>query len=313
MTDWFQKLTGFAEGDYASTRLLLRVEGDRLRSVVNDKSYGIGTFEVIALGALRDAADAPGRLRVSHVVGDVRRMIADPENAGALFQVASQFNALEMVGPSVSPEDGVTRYQHDHTQGPACAIAAGAATIWRNYFAPVDSRVQTGQTTRCQINTLARLGDRLDEWLGVGEPWIMRNGYAFLKPEAADKIAEAFAKLPDIRDTLLAYMSFALHRDVEATEADRPHTVSQIFCSALPVAYGTLPPERVEPLARLILEAAYEATLLAAAVQEKRVVYLTRLGGGAFGNPDKWIDAAIERALQRCADFDLDVRVVTYG
>jgi transposase len=48
-----------------------------------------------------------------------------------------QFNLLEMTSPSVSPEHGVTRYQDDHTQGPACAIAAGAATIYRNYFAPV--------------------------------------------------------------------------------------------------------------------------------------------------------------------------------
>ena len=37
----------------------------------------------------------------------------------------------------MTPEHGVTRYQHDRTQGPACAIAAGAATIYRNYFAPV--------------------------------------------------------------------------------------------------------------------------------------------------------------------------------
>jgi hypothetical protein len=50
-----------------------------------------------------------------------------PEYGGALFQVASQFDALEMTGANVTPEDGVTRYQHDHTQGPACAIAAGAA------------------------------------------------------------------------------------------------------------------------------------------------------------------------------------------
>ena len=60
-----------------------------------------------------------------------------PENAGALFQVASQLNLLEMTGPEVTPEDGVTIYQDDRTQGPACAIAAGAATIYRNYFAPV--------------------------------------------------------------------------------------------------------------------------------------------------------------------------------
>ena len=49
-----------------------------------------------------------------------------PENAGALFQVASQLNLLEMTGPEVTPEDGVTIYQDDRTQGPACAIAAGA-------------------------------------------------------------------------------------------------------------------------------------------------------------------------------------------
>jgi hypothetical protein len=60
-----------------------------------------------------------------------------PKYAGALFQVASQFNLLEMVSPEITPEHGVTRYQHDRTQGPACAIAAGAATIYRNYFAPI--------------------------------------------------------------------------------------------------------------------------------------------------------------------------------
>jgi hypothetical protein len=57
------------------------------------------------------------------VTGDVWRMHLLPENAGALFQLASQFNLLEMTGPEVTPENGVvTIYQHDHTQGPACAI-----------------------------------------------------------------------------------------------------------------------------------------------------------------------------------------------
>jgi hypothetical protein len=52
-------------------------------------------------------------------------MHRSPENAGATFQVASQFNLLEMVSPDVMPEDGVTRYEYDRTRGPACAIAAG--------------------------------------------------------------------------------------------------------------------------------------------------------------------------------------------
>ena len=34
----------------------------------------------------------------------------------------------------MTPEDGVTRYKDDPTQGPACAIAASAATMYRNYF-----------------------------------------------------------------------------------------------------------------------------------------------------------------------------------
>jgi hypothetical protein len=50
------------------------------------------------------------------------------EYSGALFQVASQFNALEMTGSEVTPEHSVTRYERDHIQCPACAIALLADT-----------------------------------------------------------------------------------------------------------------------------------------------------------------------------------------
>ena len=159
--DWFERLTGFRETGYDDTRAKLKVEGSRLQSLVNGKSYGIGELELVPLQTLRDrvksAGGLPGRLKVSVVTGDVRQMHQSPENAGALFQVASQFNLLEMVSPTVTPEHGVTRYQHDHTQGPACAIAAGAATIYRNYFAPVGG--SHGQTTERQFDGLADLGE----------------------------------------------------------------------------------------------------------------------------------------------------------
>jgi hypothetical protein len=61
-----------------------------------------------------------------NLIADVRALHQDDTFKGALFQIAWQFNLLEMIGPDVSPEHGVTRYQHDRTQGPACAIAAGA-------------------------------------------------------------------------------------------------------------------------------------------------------------------------------------------
>jgi hypothetical protein len=113
-----------------------------------------------------------------------------PENAGALFQVASQFNLLEMVSPTVTSEDGVTRYQHDRTQGPACAIAAGAATICRNYFAPV--RGGHGQTAECQLDGLADLGAALSAALHrpVEALWKMQNGYALCTQAGLDAITE---------------------------------------------------------------------------------------------------------------------------
>ena len=101
--DWFERLTGFRETSYDDTRAKLKVEGSRLQSLVNGKSYGIGELELVPLQALRErvksAGGLPGRLKVSVVTGDVRQMHQSPENAGALFQVASQFNLLEMTSP----------------------------------------------------------------------------------------------------------------------------------------------------------------------------------------------------------------------
>ena len=130
--DWFERLTGFRETGYADTRARLAVEGRHLVSQVNGQRYAIGDLELVSLQTLRArvrAGDArPGTLTVRNISGDVRALHADAEFAGALFQVASQFNLLEMVGPDVTPEQGVTRYQHDGTQGPACAMAAAGSS-----------------------------------------------------------------------------------------------------------------------------------------------------------------------------------------
>jgi hypothetical protein len=41
--DWFEILTGFRETDYDDTRARLKVEGTRLRSLVNDKAMASET------------------------------------------------------------------------------------------------------------------------------------------------------------------------------------------------------------------------------------------------------------------------------
>lgn len=189
--DWFEQLTGFRETEYANTRARLSVEGDRLQSLVNGKSYSIGELELVSLRTLRDRAKSvggfPGRMKVTAVTGDVRQMHRLPQYAGALFQVASQFNLLEMVSPTVTPEQGVTRYEQDRTQGPACAIAAGAATVYRNYFAPVGSGAY-GQTAVRQLDGLADLGEALADALNqpITGLWKMQNGYALCTQAGLD-------------------------------------------------------------------------------------------------------------------------------
>lgn len=321
--DWFERLTGFPEASYAETRAQLELDGSTLRSKVNGRSYGVGMFKMASLADLRArvaaGTGASGKPRIGIVQGDVRKMHQAPEYAGALFQVASQFNALEMVGPSVTPEDGVTRYEHDRTQGPACAIAAGAATIFRNYFAPVGDQV--GQTADRQLDGLADVGVELSGALKrpVAELWKMRNGYCLPTRSELDLIADYLCAIgSEQADALAGRLRIGLHVDAEVTEGDPPGPlVSQAFCSALPVAYSQVPQQHWAAFAQLVLDAAYEATLLQGVVNARRgasnIVLLTLLGGGAFGNPLSWIHTAIKRAVQRVGEFDLDIRIVSYG
>ena len=109
---WFEALMGFPEGSYQETKRNLEVVGETLRSRVNGRRYAIGELETPSLGELRHHAASmvrqlPGRLHVSTVVGDVGRLHRASATKNALFQVASQFNLLEMAGPDVTPEDGV--------------------------------------------------------------------------------------------------------------------------------------------------------------------------------------------------------------
>ena len=322
--DWFERITGFRERDYRSTQQSLVVRGDELVSTVSGRHFHMGTFSTPSLAELRVRLAAslspPGRLRVGIVQGDARHLHSRPEFAGALFQVASQFNMLEMVSPSVVPEDGVTDYQFDQTQGPACAMAAGAATIYRNYFVPVGEQV--GQSKHSQIDGLKDLGVHLEQATGLDQAslWSMENGYAMCTQQGLTAIARHLESLPDSDYTaLMGLLRIGIHADVEVTDSEHSPgpRVTQAFCSALPIAYGEHDPELWQSIAQLVLRAAYEATLMSAVLNESRggsnTVLLTLIGGGAFGNEEDWILDAIRWALHRFQNTDLNVLLVSYG
>jgi hypothetical protein len=314
---WFEQLTGFAEESHAQVHGNIAHQDGVLVSRPNGKSMVCGRLETPSLGDLRELARERSGLRaglkVREVVGDVQRLHWGKSAAGSMFQVASQFNLLEMVSPGITPEMGVGIYENDHTQGPACAIAAGAGTIYRNYFAMVNGRI--GQTADNQIDCLADLGVALDN--DSGRLWRMRNGYALATESGLAEIAHRLAGLNETElEELRGRLRIGIQWNTEVTLAGCNHLVSQAYCSALPVSYSRVAPSLWERFARFVLEASYEATLCAAVLNAQAsgvgTVYLTTLGGGAFGNPSDWIFAAMERALDRWRNAALDVAIVSF-
>ena len=351
--NWFEDTFGFVEGkSYQANQEQFEVQNDAngilLVSKANSKRFRVGHFEVLSVAGLKERINSlakesiefDGRtsgLNFSNVTGSVQTYIQN--RPGAVFQVASQFNCLEMVGPGVTPNHGITQYVLDKTQGPACALACPGGTLFRNYFVN-----GTGQGTGgAQINTLSLVekllasripsGDRTNATKRSGTSccsyWKMKNGYSL--PETPESMAALNLRLnddPGLFDSLRENIQVGIHWNVEvasrkkqksAQSAESPPTVCQIFASACPVAYTKSTKSKDwAPFASMVLEGAYEATLAAATFlsysrRERVEVYLTSLGGGAFGNRRCWINRALERALDLFRDAPLDVFMVSYS
>jgi hypothetical protein len=315
---WFETLTGFAEESPQQVRANLTLDGKTLKSRVNGRTLLWGELETPSLGELRERIRSSklrvGKTSVREIVANVQSLHADKSNAGSVFQVASQFNLLEMASPNITPERGVGVYERDFTQGPACAIAAGAGTIYRNYFALVNGR--HGQTAENQFDCLSDVGAALGNT--GNRLWGMTNGYALASREGLIEISDRLrASNENERDQLRQRLRIGIQWDTQVTLTDCSHAVSQVYGSALPVAYSPHPPDLWAEFARLILEASYESTLCAAILNAARGgnnhLFLTLLGGGAFGNETDWILGAMKRALKLSDNAGLDVAIVSYG
>lgn len=320
---WFRDVFGFAEKKGFNTnrgRFLLHEKpegGHTLESHANGAVFDLGVFEYPSLSELR-ARLAPkpegeplGALTFGNIVGDVGELHRDHEQAGAVFQVASQFNCLEMAGPGIRPEDGITKYVLDKTQGPSCALACPAATVFRNYFVR-----GTGQAGENQLDMLCDVAKVVDN--EANEYWKLKNGYCMPRSAwAMEELGERLQADEELCEAVREHLRVGIHWSTEVTPGS--HKVCQVFCSALPVAYvPVVPAAHWRSFGRAVLDATYDATLCAAALlahqrQARVAVYLTVVGGGAFGNPLPWITGALERALRLHEQDPLDVRVVHFG
>ena len=148
--------------------------------------------------------------------------------------------------------------------------------------------------------------------------WQMRNGYALASQSGLVEIAHRLqASSESELDRLRQLLRIGIQWNTQVTLDDSKHTVSQAYCSALPVAYSHHPSRLWGEFAPLILEAAYEAAMCTAILNAMNSgsnrLFLTLLGGGAFGNETVWIIGAIRRALKLYKNGDLDVAIVSYG
>lgn len=46
---------------------------------------------------------------------------------------------------------------------------------------------------------------------------------------------------------------------------------------------------------------------------KSNIIYLTLVGGGAFGNEEYWILESMQKAIRKFITVPLDIRIVSYG
>jgi hypothetical protein len=341
---WFGQLFGFEEVNYNFTQLNFNLisqilpSGKKLlilKSKINKREFPIGNFDTPTLEELRNEVLInylpTCKSTAEHiVVNDILQMHGLSENNGAMFQVASQFNCLEFITPNEKPENGITKYQWDDTQGPACSIACAAATVYRNYFTPIIDKyykIRHGQTNEKQINNLEDVLKLLEsDYITV------TNGYTFSSEEKLLSLNNKLKSDFNLRDNIVKNVRIGVHYNIGVTfdklnrisypqnasfiEHKNGQLVSQTFCSAISVAYSGLSKDLWEPFSILILQASYEATLWSAIMNSKsggsNKVFLTMVGGGAYGNDRKWILDAIAYAVVVTSDYGLNIKICHY-
>lgn len=330
---WFEDLMGFEEKNPEETIKKIILKNGLLSSTESDREFIVGDLEIKSLRELQQEVSKIqpyGQSRLSSINWDVKKTIEYSENKNSLFQVASQFNLLEMASPQITPEEGVGIYELDYTQGPACAIAAGAATIYRNYL--IDVNGKKGQSKNNQIDCseeLAKFFDNTDERL-----WRIENGYLFATEDGLIEITEKLKSLSEEEyENVKGLLKFGIVWNTEVTsknkliknnipfmksKTEHGHLISQIFCSALPISYSPHSKFLWKEFSKLVLESAYEATLCTAIINNNRTkqrepVFLTYLGGGAFGNEEHIIKDSMHKALTKYKDYNLDVILIEYN
>jgi len=250
---------------------------------------------------------------------DIAYLQAQTDNRDAVFQVASNFNGVEPINEDFHPSqnDFTEKYYLDCTQGPAASVSTAPAAIARVHAPFADRHTpvsEWSQTKTKQLNTL----ENMKEHFPVMNGYVTLTGDEPVFPES-----NSFEYLQLMWKSMICY-----HRRCQVTSGHRTqnilekiehnfsHTVDQILCAAININQGlngaiNQRAKDIENRCRFILELAYHSTYLSAIVNNRNHIFLTLVGGGAFGNNKEWIYDAILSAHRRWGIHASSLRLVT--
>ena len=286
---WLADLCGEPEPELQQN---ISYDSDTGELITPKATFNAGTFTTHALSDLLSDAKLKLRLlglkkngqnypQVTVVQGvDVGAAILAAKQ-GAIFQVASQFNCLEMLHPGVSPSDGITNYTLDPTQGPRAVLACAPGLIVRNHYYP-ETNLLEDMRLECQ------------------------NGYLLWGKHPEDILTHLDVnkvKIGVMANTTVAGVTL---KEGQWIQHQQDKTITQIFTAAAPVnCYANSGDITTQlKIAKLLIKTQYLAILayairdITSQLYKVPPIHLTLLGAGAFGVPLAVVVEALTEALR---------------
>uniref|UniRef100_A0A6B2L742 Uncharacterized protein n=1 Tax=Arcella intermedia TaxID=1963864 RepID=A0A6B2L742_9EUKA len=338
--DFFEEIWGFKES-IKSVKEYLQIDTssdkNHIISLINARTVQPGNFETRKINSFNEqdlVAKIKKKGTLSIVIGngphttqydrvDIGALQAHPANRGATFQVASNFNCLEFVDERDSASVGITKYVFDQTQGPAACISAAPGVLYRNYFVPhyVDGKLYKGQLEQ-QINLLNNF------FIPVTNGYINFNGNELTEIYEPTWDDHFFTDYGDVK--------VGVQTNVEVTSGTKRdgliymveqsgQIINQVFTASINLGgtramFASRP--KIQKLAQMLLKAAYRGTILVAMENALKAppelvgrnkLFLTLIGGGAFGNDLEWIVGALYEQLELIKRSGLEITLVIYA
>ena len=308
-----------------------------------------GCFEQLTLADLKSCSSKQQSKGTFNVLegpnnADIRKLQADKKFNGATFQVASNFNALETVGPEQDIEQQLlSDYVFDATQGPAAALGAAAGLMQRRY--ELFNNLNNGESV--PFSGASLFGQRPCQKYGLGERQVnlihcicneqtgiemspagyvrLNNAIKDSSPLECDDFLQI--KIGCQRATQVVFGAIDGHPSDSNTMIEvvpswiscmpcylNKQIINQVFVAAPDFGQGTNKRSpRADAWAKTILRAEYEGTLRMAHRCGSKDVILTWVGGGAFNNDPVWVVEILENLEPLIKSLGLNVYLAAYG